>query len=351
MATLETYFEPEPIKPAGQSDRREDSRDPGENLKRGTVSPERKAGAERPRLPLLDIIDISQQADRREQKENGAQYIHRTKEERKKGRLCFMMNTGLTIHEGKRVRFLTLTSSTTAPKDMKASFDRLVQDIRRSTPNILSEKGYANKQAINAWVYDSLDGDDHLKLEYCGCRTAEGNGVIHVLTVGDFVPFKFIQDRWKAIHNSTQCNIRAVKKGQSGKAVGYLLTQYIAGQDAFIRGFCSKGWMYTGARKDFLDLIKRRKAEHKAAGIKDSEAWKLILVEWNKSLTLSYPSSSRLYHEDMKNYVDKCRKAHRKRITGRHRFVPDPIRPKPVKYIRVVKEYGEFPLPVPSLPL
>lgn len=335
---------------AGQPDHREGSKVPDENPSRGATSPQAGAAPQEPRqTPLLVNIDISQQTDRKPELENKPRFVTRTKEERKRGRLCFMMNTGLTIHTGKRVRFLTLTSSTTAPQDLKASFNRLIQDIRRSTPNILIAKGYSNKQAMNAWMSDSLDGDDHLKIEYCGCRTAEGNGVIHVLTVGDFIPFKFIQDRWQEIHNSHRVNIKAVKQGENGKAVSYLLTQYVAGQDMFIRGFCSKGWMYPGARKDFMALIKRRKAEHKAAGMKEGEAWKLILNEWNDSLIRSYPASSKLYHEDMRNYVKACRKAHRKKITGRHRFVPDPVRPKPVKYIRI-KAYGEYPLPVPPLP-
>jgi len=43
--------------------------------------------------------------------------------------------------------------------------------------------------------------------EYIATFTNEGYGVIHVVFVGTYIPFEWIQEKWKKIHCAFQVNI------------------------------------------------------------------------------------------------------------------------------------------------
>lgn len=392
MTTLDTTSDSLPLKvspPAGQPDHREGSKVPDENPERGADSPQGRAAPQGLRLPYLDIMYKTEQEQKGDESGKAPQWQTRTKEERKKGRLCFTLKTGLNLHCQDTVRFLTLTSSTHNSGNIMRAFGNMVQDIRRTTPGMLDTKNMLSSK--DRYIYSSYnkDVDEPLKIEYCGCRTSEGNGVIHVLTVGDYIPFRYFKDRWQHHHNSSSIYIRAVKREKADKTAGYLLTQYMRGQTAYIRGFHSKGWLYPGCREDFKTLLKRRKEEghrehvrtrkrhekerdewetvRKAHSVPlieredlkeisdedkaavDKRVYQEVLIEWGKTTLDLQCTRDRLYNEDRDKYLKKCRTSHRKRLKVHQRCVPDPSAPEEPERM---KQYGKgLPIPRSSPPL
>jgi len=239
------------------------------------------------------------------------------KEKRKRGRLFFALKSGQILHSTAELRFLTLTSAPDSPKDMKYSFNRLVQEIRRQTPRKLHKGGYINdSQLINRFAPDF---DRNLLIEYCGCRTSEGYGVIHVLLAGDFLPVRWLRETWQNIHGAHHLNIQLVKKKTASKVSGYILSQYITEQDFYIRGFCSRGWLYPGARKEFKDLIKHRQEQFGYEA-----GFKLAIQEWENLLWLKVKPSEIIENEREAIRQQKARIEHKRVMKGgKLRYLPE----------------------------
>jgi hypothetical protein len=113
------------------------------------------------------------------------------------------------------LRFLTLTSAPDSVEIWRA-WKSFVQQVRRK----------------------------YGQFAYFMIQTNEGNGVIHCVFKGKYIPFKWIQDKWKIYHGAFQVNIKRVGKVYSPSGLaGYFLTQYIGHQNAIVRYQMSRDWL------------------------------------------------------------------------------------------------------------
>jgi len=141
---------------------------------------------------------------------------------------------------GDRVRFLTLTTPACNGENLSSSDKKvLIQKLWRLL--------YKRIKDVNC-EYD-ID-------RYFSVRTAEGNGVIHVVFVGTRIDFAWIMEQWVEINGTPFiwiCN--PYKRFKSDKDVArYFVSQYIGfeqGSD-FTYGF-SQNWVYKGSNKDYLE--------------------------------------------------------------------------------------------------
>lgn len=195
------------------------------------------------------------------------------------------------FHRKETFRFLTLTSSQHS-QDMRSSWKELVKRIRRLTPAALLLDGYLTGDDMSK--YDCLV--DYMTFEYFAVFTDEGLGVVHCVYAGDYLPFQWLQDTWIDIHSAYGVNIKKVKtftrrkgasyrkyRGKPGDKVyypaglaGYMLNQYLRGQNAIRTINHSRGWVYPG----FVDDWTRVKRAMKNKSLDEKvKAWHYILDE------------------------------------------------------------------------
>lgn len=306
---------------------------PGESRQARSLGPGRQGGC--PASCLVNIDKLEQEPDRTLNGKKG-RYQGTTPQKAKKNRFYNQIISGMTWNRFTALRFVTITSAPDSP-DIEESFKRLVQRIRRETPARMLKAGYVGPRNIKRY-YPNKDHQEPLHFEYCGCRTAEGHGVIHLVYSGDYLPQPWIKKTWIEIHGAWNVNIQAVKPGEAGKTAGYMLKQYLAGQDMFIRMVHSRNWIYPGARADFLKVIKTRK---QASG--DQAGFLEGLQEWNemmkarKTLKEWTGTQTRLIHEDQdqdqeytgpQGTCNTCGKAYQDCKCGQPPARPDP-RPVP----------------------
>lgn len=275
-----------------------------------------EGGASAP-APLLDNNNKSEQQTIQAGIDKSPPF-YRESVKRKRGRLFFYLKSGLAYHQGDDVRFLTLTSADDSPDDITYSFKRLVQEIRRLTPQFLIDwKLITLHQA--ARYYAGKPADEPLTIEYCGCRTNEGNGVIHVLFVGDYIPFKWLQDTWQRVHGAFHVNVKRVRTGTADKVAGYCLGQYITNQDGFVRMVVSKGWLYPGARAEFKALVgEKQKALGYEAGFKAAvKEWTFKMYDHMRRPQKGWDW---ICQREMANQVVRHRNAHRNALRGSYRY-------------------------------
>lgn len=84
----------------------------------------------------------------------------------------------------------------------------------------------------------------HFKPEYWSIRTNEGNGVLHIVFKGRYVPQKWLSKAWSSIHGACIVDIRALH-GRTRRIANYLVTQYL-GHQSFERMSWSWGWVFRG---------------------------------------------------------------------------------------------------------
>jgi len=135
--------------------------------------------------------------------------------------------SGVKYHHSKGdiLRFMTLTSSPEAVNDISYDFKRLKQWIRRRFP----------------------------EFEYIAIKTSEGNGVIHILFVGCYIPQRMLSNIWASIHHSPIVDIRMVHANNG--LVRYVVSQYCAGQSKFERYYWSWGWVQKGFVKIWRMIV------------------------------------------------------------------------------------------------
>jgi hypothetical protein len=83
------------------------------------------------------------------------------------------------------------------------------------------------------------------EFEYIKIRTDEGNGVVHILYAGCFIPQPWLSRMWNEIHQSPIVDIRSASRI---KGLGrYVVSQYLSDQRcSFLRYSWSWGWVYRG---------------------------------------------------------------------------------------------------------
>lgn len=228
--------------------------------------------------PLLVYNDISAPDDSTAPIAVSVDYRTLSAEQRRGKRLFSTLQSGLIWNADKSMRFLTLTSANDSPKDVMHSFHRLITRIRKTAVSDLVDAGYLALNKIENYYPGSL-ADALLKIEYLAVQTSEGNGVIHALIIGDYLPQKWLSAEWKRIHSAWNVDIRAPKNGPDGniRFARYMLAQYVKGQTGIQRVNCSQNWIYRGWRDDFKKLIADTKKE---CG-NDKEGFQKALMLWN----------------------------------------------------------------------
>ncbi len=149
----------------------------------------------------------------------------------KKQRRAFQrLMSGLTVGKSRheRLRFMTLTSSPkSVGRDLNADFRALKMRIFRKF---------------------------HFKMKYWKIRTNEGNGVLHIIFRGKYIPQEWLSEQWADIHKSPMVDIRSLyetRKGLTG-IVFYLVGNYLAKQS-----FERMSWGYSWVFPAFVSTWKR----------------------------------------------------------------------------------------------
>jgi len=142
--------------------------------------------------------------------------------------------SGLTVGKSRRerLRFMTLTSSPEAKeRNLNADF-----------------------RALKMRIYRKF----HFKMKYWKIRTDEGNGVLHIIFRGKYVPQKWLSTQWAEIHKSPIVDIRSLyetKKGLTGIAF-YLVGNYLAKQN-FERMSWGYSWVFPAFVRSWKRLIEK----------------------------------------------------------------------------------------------
>lgn len=135
---------------------------------------------------------------------------------KRQARAFHRLLTGLQIGQNMQaqMRFMTLTTAKRAKRRLRQSFDVLKLRIKRAT-----------------YEHDGFVGFKFNR--YFCLRTSEGNGVLHVVFWGRFIPWKWLQQQWIDIHGARGVDIRKVydkRNKRVGGLVGYLITNYLSEQ-------------------------------------------------------------------------------------------------------------------------
>jgi hypothetical protein len=115
----------------------------------------------------------------------------------KKQRRAFQrLMSGLTVgkSQNQRLRFMTLA---TRDQANDVGFDKKLNDHFR---------------ALKMRIYRK----NSFKMKYWKVRTNEGNGVLHIVSRGKFVPQKWLSSQWADIHKSPIVDIRSLYETQRG---------------------------------------------------------------------------------------------------------------------------------------
>lgn len=94
--------------------------------------------------------------------------------------------------------------------------------------------------------------------EYIRIRTNEGNGVLHIVYAGTYIPQTWLSRNWKEIHNSPIVDVRSASRT---KGLGrYVVAQYLSDQRcSFIRYSWSWGFVYRGFVKNWKLICRNHK--------------------------------------------------------------------------------------------
>jgi hypothetical protein len=153
----------------------------------------------------------------------------------KKQRRAFQrLMSGLTVGKSRRerLRFLTLTSS---PESVGRNLNA---DFRALKMRILRKYGF--------------------KMKYWKIRTNEGNGVLHIVFRGRYIPQRWLSSQWADIHKSPVVDIRSLcetRKGLTG-IVFYLVGNYLAKQ-SFERMSWGYSWVFPAFVRSWKSIIEK----------------------------------------------------------------------------------------------
>jgi hypothetical protein len=171
----------------------------------------------------------------------------------KKQRRAFQhLMSGLTVGKSRRerLRFMTLTSSIESKgRNLNADFRALKMRILRKF---------------------------HFKMKYWKIRTNEGNGVLHIVFRGKYIPQKWLSEQWADIHKSRIVDIRSLRETRKGLTgiVFYLVGNYLAKQ-SFERMSWGYSWVFPAFVRSWKRLIERY-------------GFKQALFLWNRLLCSSF---------------------------------------------------------------
>lgn len=173
------------------------------------------------------------------------------------------------LNANQRVRVITLTSAAGA-------------DTSPWGGRILSKRWQVLRKRIQK---------QYGHLEYFRLRTNEGNGVLHIVYRGTYIPHSFIKRNWSEIHGAQIVFIQALY-GRSKRIAGYLASHYLAGHRRFMRQSWSWGWVFRG----FVKVWYRVRA-------RSSDLYSAV-VQWNILLRTRNPKEYYREHRTKKRWKD-----------------------------------------------
>lgn len=133
----------------------------------------------------------------------------------------------VAVIKGEDIRFFTLTTSD------DSDFRRLKRDF--TVLKLRIERKYG-------------------KINYLRVRTSEGNGTLHIIYRGPFIPQKWLSSVWAEIHDSPIVDIRLIRNGPKNIA-RYIVSQYLVSQGSRYLGYSfSPNWIFKGALNEWSRL-------------------------------------------------------------------------------------------------
>lgn len=159
------------------------------------------------------------------------------------------------------VRFLTLSTSLICSEaigygrgSLNVDFQKLRKRVCRYSPYRLYKEGYITKRSM-VKNYGRNNSFKKFGFEYFKVETSEGNGVLHILYRGSYLPYNFLVDNWSDIHNSWEINICKVNMEDIRNASLYVVSQYVGNQEsAYVRSSQSWNWVFRGFKTRWYDL-------------------------------------------------------------------------------------------------
>jgi len=167
------------------------------------------------------------------------------------------MLSGVTHHEAnrRRIRVITLTTS---PRARALGYD-LNADFQVLRKRIIRKFG--------------------VKFNYWKLRTSEGNGVLHILYVGAWIPQSWLSQNWDEVHNSPVVWIQEFKRRRK-KLVSYLMSHYLPSHGdgrLYTRMSWSWGWVFRGFASAWRYVWKHGNTMYEA------------IYDWNKLMRRKDP--------------------------------------------------------------
>lgn len=135
--------------------------------------------------------------------------------------------SGVTHHTAnrRRLRVMTLTSSLDA-----------------RDPAVLNDHfQILRKRILRRWPRSGF--------EYWKLRTSEGNGVLHIIYSGPYIPIAWLRQSWKEIHGGSYIVYLQQLRGKRKRVVNYLIGHYLPAHDdhrIYARMSWSWGWVFRG---------------------------------------------------------------------------------------------------------
>jgi len=197
---------------------------------------------------------------------------------------------------GADVRFLTLTTSDEMVKSegynritsLYEDFRCLKGRIRRLKPIQLVHDGYmSHSKAMKFYGQDNLYKS--MKFEYWKVNTNEGNGVVHCLYRGSFIPTRWLSDVWRELHKSPIVKIKLVRDSVDDirRLSSYCVNQYLANQDcSYTHQSQSLDWIFRGSAEAWKCVVDRHKNWNDCYIDKYKRKvpkidWKGVYLDWN----------------------------------------------------------------------
>lgn len=153
-------------------------------------------------------------------------------------------------YRGDRLRFMTLSTA------VGGSFRRLRRDLQVLRKRISREFGFL--------------------IQYWSIATNEGNGVLHIVFKGGFIPQNWLSNAWRAIHGAPIVDIRKLW-GSPRRLANYLVSRYLCKQ-SFERMSWSWGWVFRGFCGIWASRFSSWYGVDRAACLK---AWNLFICRFS----------------------------------------------------------------------
>jgi hypothetical protein len=159
--------------------------------------------------------------------ENGG---YTKKQRRAFQRLISGLTVGKSRHE--RLRFMTLTSS----------------------PESKCRKLNADFRSLKMRIFRKF----HFKMKYWKIRTNEGNGVLHIVFRGKYIPQNWLSEQWADIHKSPIVDIRSLRERRKGLTgiVFYLIGNYLSKQSS-VRMSWGYSWVFPAFVRSWKSLLEK----------------------------------------------------------------------------------------------